>query len=371
MKVLVTGSNGFVGKNLVQTLKLLPNIEVFEYNRLTNKDEIDLYAKESEFIFHMAGVNRPEKEEEFLEGNFDLTLYLLGKLKEHGNRAPIVFSSSTQADLDNPYGKSKLASEQAIRDYSKTQNTKVYIYRLPNLFGKWSRPNYNSVVATFCYNIANDKKIEINNPNTDLSLAYIDDVVNEFLNALKGNANLVDDYCVIPVIYNVKLGKIAELVQSFKSSRTDLLIPDMSNTFVKKLYSTYLSYIPKNNFSYPLTMHKDERGSFTEFVKTPSGGQVSINVSKPGVTKGNHWHHTKNEKFLVVKGEGVIRLRCLFSEDILEYPVSERNFEVIEIPVGYTHSIVNKGGEDMITVMWVNELFDPNNPDTYFLEVLK
>ena len=181
MKVLVTGSNGFVGKNLVQTLKLLPNIEVFEYNRLTNKDEIDLYAKESEFIFHMAGVNRPEKEEEFLEGNFDLTLYLLGKLKEHGNRAPIVFSSSTQADLDNPYGKSKLASEQAIRDYSKTQNTKVYIYRLPNLFGKWSRPNYNSVVATFCYNIANDKKIEINNPNTDLSLAYIDDVVNEFL----------------------------------------------------------------------------------------------------------------------------------------------------------------------------------------------
>lgn len=365
----MTGASGFVGKNLVQSLRLLSNYEVFEYTRASTVEELENYTKEADFVFHIAGVNRPDNEAEFMKGNYGLTSELLESLIKHDNKAPILMTSSIQAELDNPYGKSKLAGEQLVQAYGTEHDVPTYIYRLPNLFGKWSKPNYNSVVATFCYNIASDKGITVNNPDADLTLAYIDDVVKELFNALKGKANLVEGYGAVTVVHDIKLGQLANLIQSFKDSRQSLMVPDMANPFVKKLYSTYLSYLPEDDFSYPLTMHEDERGSFTEFVKSPNGGQVSINISKPGITKGNHWHHTKNEKFLVVKGEGCIRFRSLFSDEVIEYPVSGKKLEVVDIPVGYTHSIVNNGDEDMVTVMWVNESFDPNNPDTYFLEV--
>lgn len=369
MKVLVTGANGFVGKNLVQTLRLLPELEVFEYTRASSLEDLEDYTKEADFVFHIAGVNRPENETEFMEGNFGLTSLLLDNLVKHSNRAPVLMTSSIQAELDNPYGKSKLAGEDLIQTYSVEQNVQTYIYRLPNLFGKWSKPNYNSVVATFCHNVANDIEITVNNPEAELKLTYIDDVITELINAMTGKAYLVEGFGAVPVIYDVKLGQLADLIQSFKDSRQSLVVPDMANPFVKKLYSTYLSYLPTDGFSYPLIMHQDERGSFTEFVKSPNGGQVSINISRPGITKGNHWHHTKNEKFLVVKGKGIIRFRSLFSDEVIEYPVTGDKLEVVDIPVGYTHSIVNNGKEDMVTVMWVNESFDQNKPDTYFLEV--
>lgn len=369
MKILVTGANGFVGKNLVQTLRLLPDYEVLEYTRASTVEELDQYAKEAKFVFHIAGVNRPDNEVEFMEGNYDLTSKLLQNLIKYDNKAPILITSSTQATLDNPYGKSKLAGEQLLQKYGDEHNVETFVYRLPNLFGKWSKPNYNSVIATFCYNIANNIEISISNPDVKLTLAYIDDVIKEFLAALKSEANIIDGFGVVQDSYEVSLGDLAELIRGFRASRSSLLVPDMANPFVKKLYSTYLSYLPEDGFSYPLTMHQDERGSFTEFVKSPNGGQVSINISKPGITKGNHWHHTKNEKFLVVKGQGVIRFRSPFSDEILEYSVSGDKLEVVDIPVGYTHSIVNIGDNDMVTVMWVNELFDPNNPDTFFLEV--
>lgn len=369
MKVLVTGANGFVGRNLVQTLRLLPDYEVLEYTRESTAEELDFYAQEAEFVFHIAGVNRPQNESEFMEGNYGLTSLLLENLVKHHNKAPILITSSIQAELDNPYGKSKLAGERELQAYGEQHNVKTYIYRLPNVFGKWSKPNYNSVVATFCYNVARNIDISVNQVEAELTLVYIDDVVKELINAMTHKANLVEGYGVIPIVHQVKLGELADLIQSFKASRTTLMIPDMANPFVKKLYSTYLSYLPENDFSYPLTMHQDERGSFTEFVKSVNGGQVSINISKPGITKGNHWHHTKNEKFLVVKGEGVIRFRHTSDEEVIEYRVSGEKLEVVDIPVGYTHSIVNIGDDDMVTVMWVNELFDPNNPDTNFLEV--
>lgn len=369
MKILVTGANGFVGKNLVQTLQLLPEYEVFEYTRASTDEEFDKYTREANFIFHIAGVNRPSNVEEFMEGNYDLTSKLLQSLIKNNNKAPILITSSTQATLNNHYGKSKLAGEQLLKKYGEGHNVETYIYRLPNLFGKWSKPNYNSVIATFCHNIANDKEIRISDPGVKINLAYIDDVIQEFLAVLKGEANIIDGYGVIKITHEASLNEIVELIRGFKASRESLLVPDMSNPFVKKLYSTYLSYLPEDGFSYPLKMHQDERGSFTEFVKSLNGGQVSINISKPGITKGNHWHHTKNEKFLVVKGQGIICLRSLFSDNIIEYKVSGDKLEVVDIPVGYTHSIINNGNEDMITVMWVNELFDPNNPDTFFLEV--
>jgi len=369
MNVLVTGANGFVGKNLVATLKTLPEIVVYEYTRDSSEHDLARYSQDADFVFHLAGVNRPKEESEFMEGNYELTAQLLAKLRQHQNKAPILMTSSIQAELDNPYGRSKLAGEELIRDYGVEHTIPTYVYRLPNLFGKWSKPNYNSVIATFCSNVANEQAISVNNPNTELTLAYIDDVVAEFLRAMSGEGYKKSGYGAIPTIYNVILGEVAELITSFKGSRQSLLIPDMANDFVKKLYSTYLSYLPQDGFSYPLTMHQDDRGSFTEFVKSPNGGQVSINISKPGITKGNHWHHTKNEKFLVVKGAGVIRFRHISSEEIIEYHVSGDKLEVVDIPVGYTHSIVNIGEEDMVTVMWVNELFDPNNPDTYFMEV--
>ncbi len=369
MKILVTGSKGFVGKNLIAELKNKGYEDIFEFDIDTDKSLLDDYTKECDFVFHLAGVNRPKDEKEFMEGNFGFTSELLDLLKKHNNKAPILITSSIQAEKDNPYGKSKKAGEDLLFEYSYNTGAKVFVYRLPNLFGKWSRPNYNSVVSTFCYNIARGLDIKINDPETELSLCYIDDAVKEFIKAIEGSPSIEGRFCIVPVIHRVKLGKLAELIQSFKDSRTNLNIPDMSNSFTKKLYSTYLSYLPEDDFSYKLKMNTDNRGSFTEFIRTPERGQVSVNISKPGITKGNHWHHTKNEKFLVVSGQGLIRFRRIDSNNIIEYKVSGEKLEVVDIPPGYTHSIVNVGDTDMVTIMWANECFNPENPDTYYLEV--
>ncbi len=369
MKILVTGARGFVGKNLIAELKNRGYEDIFEYARDTDKSLLDKYTKECEFVFHLAGVNRPKDETEFMKGNFGFTSELLDLLEKHDNKAPVLITSSIQAERDNPYGKSKKAAEDLLFNYSKETGAKVLVYRLTNLFGKWSRPNYNSVVATFCYNIARNLDIQINNPKVELELCYIDDVVDEFIRAMEGNPTIEGKFCVVPITHKIKLGELAELIQSFKESRKDLSIPDMEDSLTKKLYSTYLSYLPEDDFSYELKMNVDNRGSFTEFIRTPERGQVSVNISKPGITKGNHWHHTKNEKFLVVSGKGLIRFRKIDSDDIIEYRVSGEKLEVVDIPPGYTHSIINVGDTDMVTIMWVNECFDPENPDTYYLEV--
>ena len=369
MKILVTGSNGFVGKNLISELKNRGYKEIYEFNRNTDINLLDEYTKQCDFIFHLAGVNRPKDNSEFMEGNFGFTSILLDKLKSNNNKSPILITSSIQAKLDNPYGKSKKACEDLIFNYSQDENIKSLVYRLPNVFGKWCKPNYNSAVATFCNNIANNLEIKVNDPEVTMNLVYIDDVVDELINALNGHENKIDRFCEVPVVYTIKLGKIVDMIYSFKESRKKLTLPNLSNEFEKKLYSTYLSYLSPNDFSYPLKMNCDDRGSFTEFIKTNDRGQVSINISKPGITKGNHWHHTKNEKFLVVSGKGLIQFRKIDSEEIIEYYVSGEKLEVVDIPVGYTHNIINYGDSDMVTVMWANEAFDPNKPDTYFLKV--
>ncbi|MEL3960613.1 NAD-dependent epimerase/dehydratase family protein [Lysinibacillus endophyticus] len=369
MKILVTGAKGFIGKNLVAELKNRGIKIIYEFNRENDMTVLGQYTKECDFVFHLAGINRPQSDNEFFSGNVDFTSQLLQLLKEHKNKAPILFASSIQAENGTSYGRSKLEAEKLIFNYAKENCVNAYVYRLPNVFGKWSKPNYNSVVATFCYNIARGLDIQINNPEADLTLCYIDDVLEEFICALNGNPSKISSYSIVPKIYTIKLSQLAETIQSFKETRENLNIPNMENKLVKKLYSTYLSYLPEDNFSYDLKMNCDHRGSFTEFLKTNNQGQVSINVSKPGITKGNHWHHTKNEKFLVVSGEGLIRFRKLDSEDIIEYRVSGEKLQVVDIPVGYTHSIVNVGENDLVTVMWANENFDPEKPDTYFQEV--
>ncbi|MGE8204707.1 capsular polysaccharide biosynthesis protein CapF [Heyndrickxia sp. NPDC080065] len=369
MNILVTGANGFVGKNLVAELRNNGYNNIFEFTRESDPSLLGKYTKECDFVFHLAGVNRPKNENEFMEGNFGFTSKLLELLKKHGNKAPILITSSIQAVKDNPYGKSKKAGEELLFNYYEETDVKVYVYRLPNLFGKWSKPNYNTVVATYCHNIARGLDIQINNPDVEINFSYIDDVLEEFLKALEGNPTIQGDYCVVPITHHIKLGKLANLIKSFKESRHNLNIANMEDPLTKKLYSTYLSFLPEDEFSYDLKMNSDERGSFTEFIRTPERGQVSINISKPGITKGNHWHHTKNEKFLVVSGEGLIRFRKIDSEDIIEYRVSGDKLQVIDIPAGYTHSIVNIGESDLVTVMWANECFDPDKPDTYFLEV--
>lgn len=368
MKILVTGSKGFVGKNLVMELKNHSNFEVLEYHRNTSFNQLEEYCKVADFVFHLAGVNRPENVNEFMEGNYNLTKSLLEMLENHNNKCPIMISSSIQADLQNPYGQSKRAGEELVFNYGEKHGVKTFVYRFPNIFGKWSKPNYNSAVATFCYNISRDLPIKITNPDIELTLVYIDDVIEELIQNLEGNMQK-STYCEVSVTYKKTLGEIVGLLYEFKESRNNKSIPDMSNPFAKKLYSTYLSFLSVSNFKYELKMNKDSRGSFTEFIKTNDRGQVSVNVSKPGITKGNHWHHTKNEKFLVVSGEGVIRFRDPDSNEIIEYFVSGEKLEVVDIPVGYTHNIENLGGTDMVTIMWVNEIFDPNNPDTFFLEV--
>jgi len=342
MNILVTGAKGFIGKNLIAELKNRHYKNIFEYDIDTDPVLFDYYCKEADFIFHLAGVNRPKEQSEYMEGNFGFTSNMLNVLKKHKNHCPVMISSSIQAELDNPYGKSKKAGEDLVFSYGRETGAKVLVYRFPNVFGKWCRPNYNSVIATFCYNISHDLPIKINDPNTVLKLVYIDDVVNELINGLESRENRIGDFCEVPVVYTVTLGRIAELIYAFKKSREERAIPDMSDEFTKKLYSTYLSYLPKDKFSYELKMNVDNRGSFTEFIKTLDRGQISVNISKPGIIKGNHWHHTKNEKFLVVSGKGVIRLRRIDSNEIIEYYVSGDKLEVVDIPVGYTHNIESR-----------------------------
>jgi UDP-2-acetamido-2,6-beta-L-arabino-hexul-4-ose reductase len=369
MKILVTGANGFVGKNLIAELNNRGYKEIYKFDIDTDKSLLDEYVKNCEFVFHLAGVNRPIDEKEFMEGNFGFTSELLDLLKKYNNKAPILITSSIQAERDNPYGNSKKAGEELLFDYSYETGGKALVYRLPNLFGKWSRPNYNTVVATYCYNIARDLDIQMNNAEVELTLCYIDDVLDEFIRALENNPTKKNEYCSVPVIHQIKLGDLADRIKKFKDSRNNLSISNMEDALTKKLYSTYLSFLPENSFSYDLKMNCDNRGSFTEFIRTPDRGQVSVNVAKPGITKGNHWHHTKNEKFMVVSGEGVIRFRRIDSEEIIEYIVNGDKLEVVDIPTGYTHSIVNIGENDLVTIMWVNEAFNPEKPDTYFLEV--
>ena len=369
MKILVTGAKGFIGKNLIAELRNREYKDIFEYDKDTNIELFDYYCQEAEFVFHLAGVNRPKEQAEFMAGNFGFTSDLLNTLKKYNNSCPVMISSSIQAELDNPYGKSKLAGENLLFDYSKETGAKVLVYRFPNVFGKWCKPNYNSAVATFCNNIANELPIQVNDPSILMQLVYIDDVITELINALEDKENRISEFCEVAVVHTITIGEILELLYSFKKSREELSVPNMSDEFTKKLYSTYLSYLPKEKLSYNLKMNVDNRGSFTEFIRTPDRGQVSINISKPGIIKGNHWHHTKNEKFLVVSGNGVIRFRKIDSDEIIEYFVSGDKMEVVDVPTGYTHNIENLGDTDMVTIKWVNEVFDHKTPDTYFLEV--
>lgn len=364
--VVVTGSAGFVGKNLVEALRLRDDVTLTTFDIDDDFSVLKASLLEANFVFHLAGVNRPKKEEEFRIGNTGLTEEIVGALQTQGRAVPVLLCSSTQAAQDNPYGLSKRHAEGAVSAYGREVGVPVYVYRLPNLFGKWCRPNYNSAVATFCHNIANDLPIQLNDPNHTMTLAYIDDVVEAFVAAFDGQAVINDGYAMVEPAHTIKLGAIVDLLHGFKASRKDLGVPDMSDPLIKKLYSTYLSYLPTDKFSYPLKMNVDDRGSFTEFIKTIDRGQVSVNISKPGITKGNHWHHTKNEKFLVVSGSGVIRFRKIGTDEIIEYTVSGAKLVVVDIPTGYTHNISNTGVTDMVTVMWVNEIFDHATPDTFF-----
>lgn len=366
MKVLVTGAEGFIGKNLTARLERRDDVTVLSFDIATPAEQLEEYCRDCDFVYNLAGVNRPKHVEDFMEGNFGFATTLVETLRRLGNRCPIMDSSSIQATLENPYGKSKKAGEDMLLAYGRDTGAKIYIYRFPNVFGKWCRPNYNSAVATFCHNIAHDLPIQVNDRNTVLHLVYIDDVVEELLQALEGNPHMDEEgYCFVPVVHQATLGEIVDLLHGFRKSRENLLVPDMTEgSLEKKLYSTYLSYLPENDFSYPLVMHEDSRGSFTEILKSVDRGQVSVNISKPGIVKGNHWHHTKNEKFVVVSGEGLIRFRRYGEEKVLEYRVSGEKLEVVDIPTGYTHEIVNVGTTDMVTLMWCNECFDPERADT-------
>lgn len=373
MKVLVTGANGFIGRNLIAELQRRDGVEVFPFDVDTPADKLEEYCRDCDFVYNLAGVNRPEHIEEFMEGNFGFATTLLEALKKAGNTCPIMNSSSIQATLENAYGMSKKAGEDMMLAYGEQTKSRVYIYRFSNVFGKWCRPNYNSVIATFCHNIAHGLPIKVNDPNTVLHLIYIDDVVEELLRALDGHPHVnAEGYCYVPIEYEITLGEIATLLYEFKESRNNLMIPNMTEGGVeKKLYSTYLSYLPEEGFSYPLLMHEDERGSFTEILKSVDRGQVSVNISKPGVTKGNHWHHTKNEKFVVVSGKGLIRFRKYGSDEIIEYHVNGEKLEVVDIPTGYAHAIINEGDTALVTIMWCNECFNPDNPDTIYEAVDK
>lgn len=370
IKVLVTGANGFIGKNLVAHLKTNDSYEIFEFDIDTDFKLLETFTKKCDFVFHLAGVNRPKDIAEFEQGNVDFTVKLLDLLKKSKRKAPFLISSSSQAVLDNDYGRSKTAAENAVKEYGKSQKVNTYIFRLPNVFGKWSRPNYNSAVATFCHNIANGLDIQVNNTATELNLVYIDDVVKAFIDCVDNKVERKEGFATVATTHKVTLGEIVELLNSFKDSRKNHFVANQTqNSFSKKLYATYLSYLPKNDFSYPLKMNVDDRGSFSEFLKTDDFGQVSVNITKPNITKGNHWHHTKNEKFLVVAGKGVIRFRKLDESEIIEYNVSGDKLEVVDIPTGFTHNIENTGSTDLVTIMWASEAFDPNNPDTFFLKV--
>ena len=396
MKVLVTGAKGFVGRNLCLALRQLPDVEVLPYD-LGDEAKLDGYASECDFVMHLAGVNRPKDPAEFKTGNTVFTEDILARLSARQNPPPVLLSSSIQAALDNDYGKSKLAAENAVRAYGEKTGAPVFVYRLANVFGKWCRPNYNSAVATWVHNIARDLPIMVRDPEATVTLVYIDDVVRSFIgcvgilifNAEKQSGREAEredssassatlQLCVknngilsVEPSYTKTLGEIVELIKSFHNEPSTLMVPDQADGFTKKLYSTYLAALPEDRFSYPLTMHCDNRGSFTEALHSAERGQVSVNVSRPGIAKGQHWHHTKHEKFLVVSGEGEINFRMADDPNgkIITYRVSGSKLEVVRIPPGYTHNIVNVGETDMVTVMWANEVFDPKNPDTFREEV--
>lgn len=384
MNILVTGANGFVGKNLVAALKNIrdgkdrtrPELdvgEIFEYDLDTDPSCLTSFCEKTDFVFNFAGVNRPKSNDEFMKGNCEFASLLLEKLKKCDNKCPVVLSSSIQASLtgryaSSEYGKSKFAGETFFREYANETGVKVLIYRFPNLFGKWCKPNYNSVIATFCNNYANDLPISVNDSGTVLELVYIDDLINEMLDALSGNEHRKDDFCFVPTSYRITLGEIVEKLDAFKSQADTLIMPEISDgSFDKKLYSTYLSYLPKEKIKFPLKMNLDERGSFTELLKTTNCGQFSVNVSKPGITKGQHWHNSKWELFIVVSGHGLIRERKIGTDEILEFEVSGEKIEALHMLPGYTHSITNLSDtENLVTLMWANEQFDSKYPDTYF-----
>lgn len=398
MKILVTGAKGFVGKNLVAALQNIkdskdrthPNLnieEIYSYDIDSSAELLEEACKNADFVFNLAGVNRPQNTEEFMQGNFGFASTLLNALKKYNNICPVVLSSSIQATLigryDSEYGRSKKAGEDLFFDYADETGAKVLVYRFPNLFGKWCRPNYNSAVATFCNNIANDLEITVNDPSVQLELLYIDDLVDEMLLALENKEHhcefdgidtvLCDNgkYCAAPITHKVTLGEIVELLEAFKNQPKTLLMPEIPyNSFAKKLYSTYLSYLPKDKAIFDLKMNCDDRGSFTELLKTEKCGQFSINISKPGITKGQHWHHTKWEFFIVVSGHGLIQMRKVDSDEVLNFEVTGDKIQAIHMLPGYTHNIINLSEtENLVTVMWANEQFDPSHPDTFFLEV--
>lgn len=382
MNILITGAGGFIGKNLCEALKNIAagkdkshdidsDITLFQYDIDTDPILLDKYCRDCDFVFHLAGVNRPKEPSEFMEGNFGFTSTLLGTLKKYDNTCPVMISSSIQAALDNPYGHSKKAGEDLLFSYSKETGAKVLIYRFPNVFGKWCKPNYNSAVATFCNNIANDLPIQVNDRSVNMTLVYIDDVVDELIRALKGDENREGIFCKIPVEHKTTLGEIVDLIYSFKEQQQTLIMPEIPfGSFEKKLYSTYLSYLPKEKISFPLKMNVDNRGSFTELLKTKKCGQISVNISKPGITKGQHWHNTKWEFFIVVSGRGLIQQRKIGSDEVFEFYVSGDKIEAVHMLPGYTHNIINLSDtENLVTVMWANESFDPKKPDTFFEEV--
>ncbi len=399
MKILVTGAKGFVGKNLCAQLNAIkdgkdrrfPGLsieEVMEYDIDSMPEQLDVYCSKADFVFNLAGVNRPENPEDFRKGNFGFASTLLETLKKHGNRCPVMLSSSIQATLTgryagHPYGESKKAGEELFFDYAKETGAKVLVYRFPNLFGKWCRPNYNSAVATFCNNIANDLPIQVKDPSVELELLYIDDLVDEMITALQGKEHhcefdgmetvgKVDGrYCYVPHTHKATLGQIVSLLKQFKTQPQTLVIPEIpEDSFAKALYSTYLSYLPKEKVAFPLKMNVDARGSFTELVKSANVGQVSINISKPGITKGEHWHNTKWEFFIVVAGHGLIQQRRIGTDEIIEFEVSGDKIKVVHMLPGYTHNIINLSDtDDLVTVMYCNECFDPNHPDTFFEKV--
>lgn len=395
MNILVTGAGGFVGKNLCAALmnikenkdRTRPNItidEIFEYDLDTPPALLDEYCDRADFVFNLAGVNRPKEQSEFMAGNFGFASTLLDTLKKHGNTCPVMLASSIQATRigrykDSDYGKSKLAGEQLFFDYAAETGAEVLVYRFPNLFGKWCRPNYNSAVATFCHNMANDLPITVSDPAIELELLYIDDLVFEMLDALEGGEHRCDfdgliavpcdtgRFCAVPATYRVTLGEIVTLLESFKAQPQTLVMPEIpAGSFAKKLYSTYLSYLPPQKIAFPLKMNVDARGSFTELMKTTSCGQFSVNISKPGITKGQHWHHSKWELFVIVSGHGLIQERRIGSDEVLRFEVSGERIEAVHMLPGYTHNIINLSDtEPLVTLMWANEPFDPTHPDTF------
>jgi UDP-2-acetamido-2,6-beta-L-arabino-hexul-4-ose reductase len=368
-KILVTGAKGFIGKNLTAHLRTMKDVQILEVEKQTDLKTLELFVKQADFIFHLAGINRPLDEKEFIEGNVHFTEQLLSLLAAFNHQAPIVMSSSIQAEQDNPYGRSKKASEDLVIQHHKTFGNPIFIYRLSNVFGKWSRPNYNSVVATFCHAIANDLPITIHHEHAPITLVYIDDVITEFIKALQGDAFTMDGILRVLPEYTITVGQLSSMIHSFKQSRSSLYLIHQDDPLLKKLYSTYLSYLDPGNFIYDLKTHQDHRGSFTELLKFEHDGQVSVNVTKPGITKGNHYHHTKNEKFIVVSGHAEIAFRHLFSNNVVRYQVDGETIRIIDIPPGYIHSIKNIGQVDLVTIMWASEPFDPKNPDTFPMEV--